>query len=287
MEPIRTVGVIGAGTMGLGIAQVCAFHGFHTLLYDADPLQVDRAIKSITGSLQAGVARGKWSADQQQEVLLRIRRATTLDELKADLVIEAAVERLEVKQELFAALEGKNDPHTIFATNTSSLPVAAIGSRLRDPSRCIGLHFFNPADRMKLVEIISGPQTRPEIAATLRAFAQAIGKTAVMAKDSPGFIVNRVARSFYTESLKHVADGAVAIPAVDRLLRASGFKMGPFELMDLIGVDTNLAVTTSVYVGMGRPARFEPNAIQQQLVSEGRLGRKSGRGFYEYAEKVN
>jgi len=282
---IRTVGVVGAGTMGLGIAQVCAASGFTTLLFDVDSRQIDRALKTISSNLAMAVSKGKLTAIEKETVLQRIQPTATLTDLNADLIIEAAVERLDIKQDLFVKLEEINGEGTILATNTSSISVSDIADRLRNPSRCIGLHFFNPADRMKLVEIISATKTADEVVGALQSFAKAIQKTAVLAKDSPGFIVNRVARPFYAEGLKQLGDGAATIPVIDGLLRASGFRMGPFELMDLIGVDTNLAVTTSVYEGMGRPSRFAPHAIQQDLVREGKLGRKSGSGFYAYEGK--
>lgn len=285
MESIRTVGVVGAGTMGEGIAQVCAVCGYDTLLFDVNPVQVERAIGRIDKTLEALVQKGKLAHDERVAAMSRINPATSLAELRADLIIEAAVERLEVKQKLFAELEAVNEGRTILATNTSSISVSRIAASLKDPSCCIGLHFFNPADRMKLVEIISGEKTSPVVKDQISAFSRAIGKIAVMAKDSPGFIVNRVARHYYVESLKLLSDKASDVPGIDRLLRASGFKMGPFELMDLIGVDTNLSVTTSIYEGFGKAHKFAPNPIQQQLVREGHLGKKSGRGFYLYEEK--
>jgi 3-hydroxybutyryl-CoA dehydrogenase len=205
--------------------------------------------------------------------------------LKADLIIEAAVENLAIKQNLFAELEKLNGPSAILATNTSSISVSAIAAHLQDRSRCIGLHFFNPADRMKLVEIISGKDTNPAMIQVVKDFCVRIGKIAVLAKDSPGFIVNRVARHFYVESLKVLEDKVADVAGIDSLLRSSGFKMGPFELMDLIGVDTNLAVTTSVYEGFNRNPKFKPSRTQQQLVEAGHYGRKSGKGFYEYTGK--
>jgi 3-hydroxybutyryl-CoA dehydrogenase len=285
MESIRTVGVVGAGTMGEGIAQVCAMCGFDTLLFDVNPVQVDRAISQIDKSLGALVQKGRLTQDEQVAAKGRIKPAKSLVELRADLIIEAAIERLDVKQKLFSELEAVNEGMAILATNTSSISVSNIAASLKDPSRCIGLHFFNPADRMKLVEIISGEKTSPAVIDQISGFSRAIGKTAVRAKDSPGFIVNRVARHYYVESLKLLSDKASDVAGVDRLLRASGFKMGPFELMDLIGVDTNLSVTTSIYEGFGRAHKFTPSPIQQQLVREGHLGRKSGSGFYAYEEK--
>lgn len=284
MNAIRSVGVVGAGTMGLGIAQVCAAAGFNTLLFDISPEQVQRALRTIEGNLSSSVSKGKLTSESREVILSRIRPAADASELRVDLVIEAAIERLDIKKELFAKLEQINEGQAILASNTSSISITEIASSLRDPSSCIGLHFFNPADRMRLVEVISGKTTRPAIREAMRRFAESIGKISVIAKDSPGFIVNRVARHYYVESLKLLEDRAADIEPIDALLRASGFKMGPFELMDLIGVDTNLAVTTSVYEGFQRTHKFKPSRIQQHLVSEGHLGRKTGRGFYEYAE---
>jgi 3-hydroxybutyryl-CoA dehydrogenase len=281
MKAILSVGVVGAGTMGLGIAQVCASAGFKTLLYDVNPDQVTRAMVNIEKSLSDSVVKGKITAFVKSEILSRIHPIDDLSLFRVDLVIEAAVERLDIKKELFIQLE-KINKGSILATNTSSISVSQIASALEDPTVCIGLHFFNPADRMKLVEVISGESTQPVIRETIRRFAKALGKIPVVAKDSPGFIVNRVARHYYVESLKQLEDGAADVETIDALLRSAGFKMGPFELMDLIGVDTNLSVTTSIYEGFDKAHKFRPSKIQQRLVSEGHFGRKSGRGFYAY-----
>ena len=283
MSTIRTIGVVGAGTMGLGIAQVCASHGFETILYDVSADQIKRALQTINDNLSFAVSKGKMSGEVKATILTKIKSAGDINDLKADLIIEAAVERLDVKKQLFTKLEQINSGKAILATNTSSISVTDIASDLSDPSSCIGLHFFNPADRMTLVEIISGKLTRPTLPETLRSFAVSIGKTPVFAKDSPGFIVNRVARHYYVESLKLLEDEAADIESIDALLRSSGFRMGPFELMDLIGVDTNLAVTTSVYEGFGQPQKFKPSRIQQELVGKGHYGRKTGKGFYDYS----
>ncbi len=282
MDAIRSVGVVGAGTMGLGIAQVCASCGFDTILFDVNPEQVQRALQTILDNLSTQVAKGKLTPESKEIAMRRIKPATSLTDLRVDLIIEAAVERLDVKKELFAKLEQINGSRTILASNTSSISITRIAADLRDPSACAGLHFFNPADRMKLVEIISGEATRPAVREMLRSFAKAIGKTAVIAKDSPGFIVNRVARHYYVEALKLLQDHSADVETMDDLLRSSGFKMGPFELMDLIGIDTNLAVTTSIYEGFGQAHKFMPNRIQQDMVKEGHMGRKTGRGFYDY-----
>lgn len=282
MDAIRSVGVVGAGTMGLGIAQVCATAGFVTRLFDVNSHQVERAVRTIGENLAAAVAKNKLSEEEKSAVLKRIHPAHSLDELNVDLIIEAAVEKLDIKQDLFRKLEEITNGKSILATNTSSISVTQIGSVLKDPTRCIGLHFFNPADRMKLVEIISGRYTSSEVVDYIRQFSRTIGKNAVLAKDSPGFIVNRVARHFYVESLLLLGNQVATVGEIDALMRSTGFRMGPFELMDLIGVDTNLSVTTLVYEGFNRANKFAPNPIQQQLVKEGKLGKKTGNGFYVY-----
>lgn len=268
---MKSVAVIGAGTMGLGIAQVCAVHGCDVILYDVSEEQLTRS-KSILDKQAPGITE-------------KIRFTTEDNALIADLIIEAAVEKLEVKKKLFTHLAHINSPSTVLATNTSSLSVTAIAEGVAHPERIAGLHFFNPAEKMKLVEVIAGKETSRQVADKLMAFARALGKTPVFAKDSPGFIVNRVARSYYTESLKLAEEGVADYTGIDQLLKSAGFRMGPFELMDLIGVDTNLAVTRSVFDAMGRPSRFKPSRLQEDLVTNGKFGRKTGAGFYAYAEK--
>lgn len=285
MKLVRSVGVVGAGTMGLGIAQVCASAGIDVLLYDINTNQLDKAVQAIDNNLIEAVSRGRISDESRIATLSRIRKTHDLNFMVTDIVIEAAVERLDIKQTLLVQLEKVNEGKAILATNTSSISVSEIAARLRDPSSCIGLHFFNPADRMKLVEIISTKDTKAEYTQVISDFAKKIGKVAVYAKDSPGFIVNRVARHYYVESLKLIESHAAPVEAVDALMRASGFRMGPFELMDLIGIDTNLAVTTSVYEGFGKAHKFTPSRTQQQLVARGDLGRKTGKGFYEYNQQ--
>lgn len=284
MTSLGTIGVVGAGTMGLGIAQVCASAGFKTILFDINAGQLSLAVHTISKNLSQSVEKGRMSLDARDAALKNITTTQTLVDVKADMIIEAAVEKLEVKQKLFAELELVNEGKSILATNTSSISVTRIAEQLRYKARCIGLHFFNPADKMKLVEIISGSETDASLVGVMKDFCVRIGKTPVLAKDSPGFIVNRVARHYYVESLKLLEEHATSVADADALLRASGFKMGPFELMDLIGVDTNLAVTTSVYEGFNKAPKFAPSATQQQLVKEGKLGKKSGKGFYDYSK---
>jgi 3-hydroxybutyryl-CoA dehydrogenase len=212
----------------------------------------------------------------------RIYPIQNLEEIKADLIIEAVVEDLTVKQKLFHDLELINSSQTIFCTNTSSLSVTQIFSKGKNQSRCLGVHFFNPAQIMKLVELVAGEKTDIQLLNRVSELLKKLGKTTVRSKDSPGFIVNRVARHFYLESLKILEEGAANVEEVDALMQSVGFKMGPFELMDLIGIDVNLAVSTAVYNGFNKNPKYKPNAIQIQKVKDGLLGRKSGKGFYDY-----
>lgn len=282
MKDIKTVGVIGAGTMGLGIAQVAAMAGYATILFDTNPKAVDIAFKSIEKNLDKGIEKGKLDIATKQKTLRNLKTIESLGELKADLVIEAVLEKLEVKQNLFSSLEEVNAESTIFATNTSSIPITQIASVLQRPEQLVGLHFFNPAHIMKLVEVISGEATANSVVEQTTTFANNIGKTTVMAADSPGFIVNRVARHFYVEGLKTLEEGVSDVEGIDRLIEASGFKLGPFRLMDLIGVDTNLSVTTSMFNAFHQDSKFRPSRIQQQKVDAGHWGRKTGKGFYNY-----
>lgn len=282
MSIIKTVGIIGAGTMGSGIAQICALAGYDVILYDNTEDAIERAKTIIEANLIKGIDRGKVTqveADQAKENITFVHK---LEKVRADLIIEAIIEDLMVKQELFAALEKTNEATTILATNTSSIPITKIAAVLQRPEHLVGLHFFNPAHIMKLVEVISGAATARKVVETTRKFAESLGKTVVEAKDSPGFIVNRVARHFYVESLQALESGVADVEAIDRLVEASGFKLGPFKLMDLIGVNTNLSVTQSMYDGFNGEAKFRPNRIQQQKVDAGHWGRKTGRGFYDY-----
>jgi len=279
---IKTIGIAGAGTMGQGIAISCALAGYVTVLFDINAELSERAIQLIGQSIGQSVIKGKLSRKNGDECLNRIKIVNNLSDLKADLIIEAVVENLEVKQKLFADLEILNSAKTILATNTSSVSITQIASILQHPSRFIGLHFFNPAHLMKLVEVISGELTNPETALAVVHFSQSLAKTTVEVKDSTGFIVNRVARHFYLESLKLLEEGVTEEAGIDKLLRSAGFKMGPFELMDLIGIDVNYAVTNSVYEGFNRNPKFKPSKLQKKKIEQGLLGRKTGRGFYDY-----
>lgn len=282
MNEIKTVGIVGAGTMGIGIAQVCALSGYNTFLFDINADLVGKALIQIEKNIEGGVAKGKVTTDQKKEALLRLSTVNELAHLKADLIIEAIVEKLEVKQKLFSELEQINNGKAILATNTSSIPITQIATGLKDPSKCVGLHFFNPAHIMKLVEVISGVATSPALIDQMKEFSLSLNKVPVLAKDSPGFIVNRVARHYYVEALQILEENVAGVETIDALIQSSGFKMGPFKLMDLIGVDTNFSVTTSMYNSFHQAPKFRPSRIQEQKVNSGQLGRKTGKGFYDY-----
>ena len=281
-ESIETVGVVGAGTMGLGIAQLSAMAGFETILFDVNSEMLQKALVIIENNLNKGIERGKLSAEDRDGALSNIRLEQELTKVKADIIVEAIVENLAIKQSVFNDLEKVNKKETILASNTSSIPITQIAAKLQHPERFVGMHFFNPAHIMKLVEIISGVATSKEVADTIEEFAKKLGKSPVRTADSPGFIVNRVARHFYLEGLKLAEEGVADFETIDELIESSGFKMGPFKLMDLIGVDTNYSVTTTMFNAFHYDAKFRPNRIQQQKVDAGHYGRKSGKGFYSY-----
>lgn len=279
---IKSVGIAGAGTMGAGIAQVCASAGYSTILFDIAPPMLDKAKSQISTSLNKLLEKGKLSAETVQNIQNKIIYTAHLNELKADLIIEAVVEKLDIKQKLFAQLEEINEGKAILTSNTSSIPLTQIAASLKNPARMAGIHFFNPATIMKLVEVISGAQTDPDILSVCKNWVIGIGKTPVIAADSPGFIVNRVARPYYIESLKALEEKICSFEDMDALLESSAFKMGPFRLMDLIGVDTNYSVSSSLYELFNYENRFRPNRIQKQKVDAGLHGRKNGKGFYSY-----
>jgi 3-hydroxybutyryl-CoA dehydrogenase len=282
VESIKSVAVVGAGTMGQGIAQVCAVSGYKVWLYDVKEDLTNGAVTAIARSLQLLVEKQKITQQLATGSSSRISAVNDFKEVQADLIIEAVVEKLDVKQKLFAELEKYNDKSSIFTSNTSSIPITQIGAALRNPNRFAGLHFFNPAPLMKLVEVIKGSSTDQETVSCLMEFCDKISKHAVLAQDSPGFIVNRVARHYYVESLKALEENVASVETIDALLRSAGFRMGPFELMDLIGVDVNFSVTSSMYQSFHQDPKFRPSRIQQQKVDAGHHGRKTGKGFYEY-----
>jgi len=279
---IKTIGIAGAGTMGAGIAQVTATYGYQTILFDVNENMLTKAKAGIEKSLESLVQKQKITADKKSEIISRIQYTNAVTQLKADLIIEAIVERLDIKQQFFNDVAAVNAPETILATNTSSIPVTQIAAKVPNPKRFLGIHFFNPAPIMKLVEIISGVETDAAIANQCKQLIEGMGKTCVMAADAPGFIVNRVARHYYVEGLKIAEERIADFETIDALMESSGFKMGPFKLMDLIGVDTNFSVTTSIYNLFHQDGKFRPSRIQQQKVDAGHYGRKTGKGFYSY-----
>lgn len=284
LPPTAKVLVVGAGAMGAGIAQVAALAGHEVYLYDVQAEAAARGRAAIGKDLDFLVSKARLSGEAAERALARVRPVERLEQAgDAALAIEAVVERMDIKRSLFAELEGILGEQALLATNTSSLSVTAMAAELARPQQLAGMHFFNPAPRMKLVEIVSGLATDPAVAATLHATARAWGKVAVHARSTPGFIVNRVARPFYAEALRVLGEGAAEPAMLDAALREGcGFPMGPFELMDLIGHDVNFAVTRSVFDAYFGDPRFAPSLIQQELVDAGRFGRKRGRGFYDY-----
>ncbi|MES2003612.1 MAG: 3-hydroxyacyl-CoA dehydrogenase NAD-binding domain-containing protein [Bacteroidota bacterium] len=279
---IQTICVCGAGTMGSGIAQVAAMAGYTTIQFDVNAGMLEKSKNLIEKNLQWLTGKGKITLPQKEQYMNRIQFTDQLIQCKADLVIEAIIEKKEAKTELFTQLAEYNGPHSIFATNTSSIAVTEIAENVPDPGRVVGMHFFNPAPIMKLVEVITTSHTYPPVTATVVNVAKRMGKTAVLCKDSPGFIVNRVARHYYLEAMKLVEEGLATIETIDTVMEASGFKMGPFKLMDLIGMDINYGVSRIVWEALGNPERLTPSLVQKQKVEAGELGRKTGKGFYVY-----
>ncbi len=281
---MSTICICGAGTMGSGIAQVSAAAGFQTILFDLNEDVIARAKDKIGRDLQKLADKQKITNEKQKEILNLLHFTSDIHQCIADVVIEAIVEKPEVKIELFNKLAEFNSIDTILATNTSSLSVSAIAKKVLSPKRVAGLHFFNPAPVMKLVEIVRGEETSEEVTDMLIDLTRRFGKEPVVCKDAPGFIVNRVARPFYIESLRLAEEGIADYETIDRLLENAGFKMGPFKLMDLIGNDINYAVSCSVYAQMQEPERLKPSYLQKQMVDKGALGKKSGRGYYNYSQ---
>lgn len=274
------IGICGAGTMGRGIAIASLTSGHSVVLCDLSEQALESARTSIAEQLRKAVDKGKLSEESYASAVSSMSTSTELPSLaSADIVIEAIAERVDIKHALFCELEKIVSASAILATNTSSISIASLARVLVDPSRFVGLHFFNPAHIMKLVEVIKGPRTSQSVVETCVAFAKGLGKTPVVAADAPGFIVNRIARNYYNESQRIVMEGAASIAQVDELMKGIGFKMGPFELMDLIGVDVNLDVTKSQWTQFFQEPRFTPSLLQQQYVDAGLHGKKSGGGF--------
>ena len=280
-----TICVCGAGTMGSGIAQVAAQSGFNTILFDVNGAAISKAKTEIEKNFQYLVDKEKISSSEKNEIYNRIQFTTDIKNCTGEIVIEAIAEIEEAKIALFNELAQYNNEEVIFATNTSSLSVSSLQEKIIFPQRVVGMHFFNPAYIMKLVEVVKGNQTDDEIAKTIYDVCKQMGKEPVMCNDAPGFIVNRIARHYYLESLKMVEEGIASYEEVDTILEATGFKMGPFKLMDLIGMDINLAVTQSIYNAFEEAERFKPSSIQIEKVKKGELGKKTGSGFYNYSNQ--
>jgi len=279
---IQTVCVCGAGTMGSGIAQVAAQSGLYAVLFDVNTTVLQKAQAGIEKNLQALVEKNRLTTTEKENILSRISFASNINDCIADIIIEAIIENADAKAGLFNQLAEVNHSEVIFATNTSSLSVAAIAAKVNHPERVAGMHFFNPAPVMKLVEIVKAPQTAAQTVQAIYDLALQMGKTPVHCKDAPGFIVNHVARPYYLEALRLLELGIADVETIDAVLESAGFKMGPFRLMDLIGNDINYAVSCSVYEALGKPARLQPSFIQKERVDKGELGRKSGKGYYDY-----
>ncbi len=272
--------------MGAGIALLAAKHGCTVRLIDVNLDVLTQAMEAMTKRLARSVEKGKISADEKDDLLNRVQTGSVIEHLQdVELAIEAVVENLSIKHKVFKALEEATPASTLLATNTSSLSVSKIAEAVADPARVVGMHFFNPAPVMPLVEIIAGNQSSPENIDRAFEAAKQWGKVPVRVKDTPGFIVNRVARGFYLEALRLLDEGVAGVDEIDQTMKNhGGFRMGPFELMDLVGLDVNLAVSTSVWQQMEGHARFTPHPIQKNLVDQGHLGRKSGRGFFAYRD---
>jgi len=282
---VKSVGVVGAGTMGCGIAAMACLGGYPTRIQDPDADVLGRAQETAAAALAKGAGRA-WSEEDAERGRGLLSTVAGIDGLAGcDLIIEAAPERLDLKQALFADLAAACGAETILASNTSSLRVADIAARTPEPERVVGMHFFNPPTRMQLVEVVATDASTPAALEAATEVVERMRRTPIRAKDSPGFIANRLARPFFLESLRMLAGGVADATTIDRVYRlGGGFRMGPFELIDLIGLDVNLSVARSFYEQGGRPERWRPSAIQAEMVEAGRLGRKSGEGFYDYRE---
>jgi len=279
---IRKIAVAGAGTMGSGIALAASQNGFAVILFDKNETVLAKARESVINNLRFLTDKNKITAEESSFIYKNILFTSLLKDCVADLVIEAIIEKMEAKTQLFRELSEINNKECIFASNTSSLSVSEIQSQIEHPHRVAGMHFFNPAHVMKLVEIVKGTHTSEEVVNQLKGLSGKLNKTAVVCIDSPGFIVNRVARHFYLEAMKLVELKVASVEEIDTIMEATGFKMGPFRLMDLIGMDINLAVSESLYNAMDKVPRLKPSQVQVDKVAMGDLGRKSGKGFYNY-----
>ncbi len=283
---IETICVAGAGTMGSGIALAAAQNNYKTILFDTNEKGIDNAKKSISKNLDFLVSKEKITAQQKENIYNNILFTTEINECIGDLIIEAIIEDLQIKETLYQSLAAINNPATILASNTSSLSITAIQKNIAHPERVCGMHFFNPAHVMKLVEVVAGKETSQDTIQAVYDVCIHLKKQPVVCKDAPGFIVNRVARHFYLEAMHLAYEQKIPIENIDMLMENAGFKMGPFKLMDLIGMDINLAVSQSVYKAFNNEPRFKPSPMQEQKVAAGELGKKTGKGFYNYEQNI-
>jgi 3-hydroxybutyryl-CoA dehydrogenase len=282
---VARVGVVGAGTMGRGIAQIAALGGYETVLYDPLPGVAESSAEELRKAFGKGAVRGRWSEEDAAAAAQRVQATEDVEEMTgAELAIEAAPERLELKREIFSRLAETLGPEATLASNTSSLRIGEIAEGVPHPERVVGMHFFNPPPLMKLVEIVAAERSSEQALAAATEVGERMGRTPIRAKDSPGFVANRLARPFSLESLRILGDGIAEAATIDRIVRlGGGFRMGPFELLDLIGLDVNLEIARSFFTQGGEVERWRPSPIQEQLVAEGKLGRKSGHGYHDYS----
>lgn len=278
--------VCGSGTMGSGIAQLAAQSGFETILYDVNEAALENALGQIEKNLDYLQKKQRISSGERSEILARIQLTTDIEECSAEIIIEAIAENPQAKIELFSELAKYNNEEVIFATNTSSLSITELQKGIPFAERVVGMHFFNPPYIMKLVEVVKGDRTSQEVAMAVYEICQELGRVPVFCKDAPGFIVNRVARHYYLESLKILEEGIATFQEIDRIMETTGFKMGPFKLMDLIGLDINLSVTRQLYNAFDHAVRFTPSPVQEAMVENGKLGKKTGKGFYTYTDSA-
>jgi 3-hydroxybutyryl-CoA dehydrogenase len=281
---VERVGVVGAGTMGAGIAQIAALGGYRTVIYELDSKALQRGLEQLQGALRRGAERARWKEQDAIDALGRIETDTIIEAVKeCDLVIEAAPEDLELKRNLFERLASVCGPGTVLATNTSSLSVTAIAAAVPEPERIVGMHFFNPPALMQLVEVVAGDESGEPALELTTEVAKGMDRTPIRARDSVGFVANRCVRPFFLESLRMLGEGVAPHDEIDRIVRlGAGMRMGPFELMDLIGIDVNFAVARSFWEQSFGEPRWRPTPIHERMVASGRLGRKTGRGFYAY-----
>jgi 3-hydroxybutyryl-CoA dehydrogenase len=284
---VRKVGVVGAGTMGAGIAQLAALGGYETFLYEIDKKALDRGLEQLRAGMRRGIERGRWTESAAEDALERLRSDTLIERLRdCELVIEAAPEDLDLKRNLFHRLATVCGDDAVLATNTSSLSVTAIASAVSAPERIVGMHFFNPPALMQLVEIVAGDESGEPALRLATDVAEGMDRVPIRARDSVGFVANRCVRPFFLESLRMLSERLSSHDEIDRIVRlGAGLRMGPFELMDLIGIDVNFAVARSFWEQSFGEPRWRPNPIHERMVAAGRLGRKSGRGFYTYPKQ--